>query len=71
MGLKETRMVGVVGTKPASVNELMNSLVVMDKTSIRLREISLRAGASKHEARIILRSTMVQVCPVELLHSPA
>ena len=54
-------MVGVVGTKPANVNELMNSLVVMDKTSIKVREISLMAGTSKHEARLILRSSVVQV----------
>lgn len=61
MGMKEIRMVGVVGTKPANVNELMNSLVVMDKTSIKFREISLMAGTSKHEARLILRSSAVQV----------
>lgn len=68
MNFKETRMVGVLSTKGPqamkNVKELLNSLVVIDIHSVKIREISLQAGSAKTEARLVLRSPIVQVLPL-------
>lgn len=66
MYFKEARTLGVLSTKgnPAAmqnVKELLNSLVVVDMHTIKVREIALQAGSSKTEVRVVLRGCM-KVC---------
>lgn len=70
MNYKETRMLGVLSTKGnpaamADIKALLNSLVVVDMRSIKVREIGLQAGYAKTEVRVVLRA-LVQVCTYTL-----
>lgn len=73
MNYKETRTLGVLSNKgnPAAmqnVKELLNSLVVVDMHTVKVREIVLQAGFAKTEVRVTLRA-FVQVCLFTTYHT--
>jgi hypothetical protein len=61
MNCKEARTLGVLSTKGnpdamKNVKELLNSLVVVDMQTVKIREINLQAGHAKTETQVVLRS---------------